>query len=381
MIIMEKTEKRRRAKIMLVDDDMSSLVMAKNMLKEHYEIYPLPSAAKLFETLEHVLPDMILLDIEMPGMNGYEAMRRLRGDACLADIPVIFVTARADEGSELEGLSLGAIDYVFKPFSAPLLVKRIENHLLMALQKMELAVYNADLQGLVRQQTGHILGLQNSVLSTVADLVEFRDDVTGGHINRTREYLRLLIDALKLERAFRDQVSSWDTGLVLSSSQLHDVGKIAINDAILNKPGKLTPEEFSVMKTHVDIGIRVMEKIERNTAGHAFLRHAKTFVATHHEKWDGSGYPRGLSGEDIPLEGRLMAIADVYDALISWRPYKTPLAPEEAARIIVKGSGTHFDPSLVQIFHRAADGFAKIAESGPNPPFLREPVSGRARPA
>ncbi|MDR0439986.1 MAG: response regulator [Candidatus Accumulibacter sp.] len=352
----------KRAKIMFVDDDMSNLILGKNMLKDHYEVYPLPSSAKLFETLEHVVPDLILLDIEMPEMNGYETMRRLQTDERLAEIPVIFVTVRTDEGSELEGLSLGAIDYVFKPFSAPLLLKRIENHLLTALQKKNLALYNADLQGLVRQQTGHIIELQNSVLGTVADLVEFRDDVTGGHINRTREYLRLLIEALKREHVYREQVSAWDINLLLSSSQLHDVGKIAINDAILNKPGKLTPEEFTIMKTHVAIGLNIIEKIEQKTAEHAFLRHARTFIATHHEKWDGSGYPLGLRGEDIPLEGRLMAIADVYDALISKRPYKPPFGTPEAARIIIENSGTHFDPSLVQVFRRAIDDFARIVE-------------------
>ena len=356
----------KRARIMFVDDDMSSLILGKNMLKDRYEVYPLPSAAKLFEILEHVLPDLILLDIEMPETNGYEAMRRLQADERLTGIPVIFITVRTDEGSELEGLSLGAIDYVFKPFSAPLLLKRIENHLLTSLQKKELASYNADLQGRVRQQTGHILELQNSVLGTVADLVEFRDDVTGGHINRTREYLRLLIEALKKENLYQEQVLSWDMDLLLSSSQLHDVGKIAINDAILNKPGKLTPEEFAIMKTHVLIGLRIIEKIERKTAEHAFLRHARTFIATHHEKWDGSGYPLGLRGNDIPLEGRLMAIADVYDALISKRPYKPPLDTAEAARIIIEGSETHFDPSLVRIFRRAVGGFTKIVENERN---------------
>ena len=353
----------KRAKIMFVDDDMSNLVLGKNMLKDRYEVYPLLSAAKLLEMLEHVLPDLILLDIEMPEMNGYETMRRLQADVRLAGIPVIFVTIRRDEGSELEGLSLGAIDYVFKPFSAPLLLKRIENHLLTALQKKELAMYNADLQGLVSKQTGRILELQNSVLSTITDLAEFRDDVTGGHINRTREYLRLLIDALKRENIYQKQALSWDMDLLLFSSQLHDVGKIAIDDAILKKPGKLSPEEFEIMKTHVDIGLRIIERVERKTADLAFLRYARTFIATHHEKWDGSGYPLGLRGENIPLEGRLMAIADVYDALISQRPYKPPLDPAQAADIIVKGSGTHFDPTLVEVFRNAVDDFTKIAES------------------
>jgi putative two-component system response regulator len=355
----------KRAKIMLVDDNASNLVVGKNMLKDYYEVYPLPSAAKLFEVLEHVLPDMILLDIEMPEMNGYEAMQRLKLEPHLAEIPVIFVTARTDTGSELEGLSLGAVDYVLKPFSAPLLLKRIENHLLTAMQKKNLARYNDDLQSQVRQQTERIVNLQNSVLSTVADLVEFRDDITGGHVCRTQAYLRLMIKALIQDGcAYREEVAAWDMDFLLSSCQLHDVGKIAIRDAILNKPGKLTPEEFDIMKTHVTIGVSIIERIERNTAGHAFLRYAKIFAATHHEKWDGSGYPAGLSGEGIPLEGRLMAIADVYDALISKRPYKPPLDAADAERFITAGSGTHFDPALVEIFRKVADGFARIAAAG-----------------
>lgn len=353
----------KRHTIMLVDDNMANLSIGKNMLKDKYEVYPLPSAAKLFEVLSHVSPDLILLDVEMPEMNGYEVIRQLKADTATADIPVLFLTVKSDENSELEGLNLGAVDYVPKPFSAPLLLKRIENHLLASIQKKKLKNYNDNLQTMVRQQSSKIFDLQNVVLSTVAELVEFRDDVTGGHVSRTQKYLQLLINILIEDNIYPQEISQWDLYFLLPSAQLHDVGKIAISDAILNKPGRLTPEEFEIMKTHVSIGISIMERIERNAQEHAFLRHAKTFVATHHEKWDGSGYPFGLRGEAIPLEGRLMAIADVYDALISTRPYKPPLDVEEAERIIIEGSGKHFDPTLIDIFRKTANGFAKIAQS------------------
>ncbi|MDR2055162.1 MAG: response regulator [Desulfovibrio sp.] len=352
----------KRCKIMLVDDNMANLTIGKSMLKESYEVYAIPSAAKLFEILKHVTPDMLLLDIMMPEMDGYETLRLLKADERLADIPVIFLTSKTDETSELEGLSLGAIDYVTKPFSAPLLLKRIENHLLIASQRQALKNYNENLQEMVRKKTAQIAELQNAVLSTVADMVEFRDDMTGGHISRTQMYLELLVNTLLEEKIYEAEVSTWDLDFLIPSAQLHDVGKIAISDAILNKPGKLTPEEFEEMKKHVPIGVRAVEKIAKKTAEHAFLCHARTIAGTHHERWDGSGYPNGLREREIPLEGRLMAIADVYDALISVRPYKAPISPEEAEKIIEAGRGTHFDPVLVDAFHLVKAHFAQIAK-------------------
>jgi putative two-component system response regulator len=352
----------KRQKIMLVDDNMANLAMGKNMLKDAYEVYAIPSAAKLFEILEHVTPDLILLDIMMPEMDGYEAIRQLKADSNRADIPVIFLTSKTDERSELEGLSLGAIDYVAKPFSAPLLLKRIENHLLIVSQRKELKNYNDNLQEMVRSKTGQVVALQNAVLSTVAEMVEFRDNMTGGHVTRTQMYLDLLVNTLLNEKIYADEVSSWDLDFLVPSAQLHDVGKVAISDAILNKPGKLTPEEFEEMKKHVTIGVEAIDRIAKKTRGHAFLRHARVIAGTHHEKWDGSGYPAGLREREIPLEGRLMAIADVYDALISKRPYKQPLSAREAERIIEAGRGTHFDPVLIDVFRMVSAYFAVIAE-------------------
>jgi putative two-component system response regulator len=354
--------KNERQIIFLVDDNMANLTAGKNMLKPHYDIFSIPSGAKLFEILEKVTPDLILLDIEMPGMNGYEAIKKLKEEKKVKDIPVIFLTARNDPGSELEGLSLGAIDYISKPFSPPLLLKRLENHLLIRNQQMALKDYNDNLQQMVQKRTHQVLELQNSILNTVTEMVEFRDDITGGHIERTQSYLKLLVDKLLEEKIYWEEVSAWNLEFLIPSAQLHDVGKIAISDAILNKPGKLTPEEFEIMKTHASIGERAIEGIMNTTTDNDFLYHAKIFAGTHHEKWDGSGYPRKLGNSAIPLQGRLMAIADVYDALIAVRPYKQPLSTREAEKIILEGREKHFDPVLVDLFRELAPQFARIAE-------------------
>jgi putative two-component system response regulator len=222
--------------------------------------------------------------------------------------------------------------------------------------------YNDNLQQMVQKRTRQVVELQNSILNTVTEMVEFRDDITGGHIERTQSYLKLLVDKLLAEKIYWEEVSSWNLEFLVPSAQLHDVGKIAISDAILNKPGKLTPEEFRIMKTHASIGEAAIEGIMKTIPDNDFLRHAKIFAGTHHEKWDGSGYPRGLKDSAIPLQGRLMAIADVYDALIALRPYKQPLSTQEAERIILEGREKHFDPVLVDLFRELAPRFARIAE-------------------
>jgi putative two-component system response regulator len=359
---MTATEKKQRKKIILVDDNLANLAAGKQMLKDSYEVYAIPSAAKLFEFLEHITPDIILLDIEMPVMNGYETIRILKADSRFAEIPVVFLTAKSDEESELEGLRLGAIDYVSKPFSAPLLLKRMENHMLMAEQKKELRNFNENLQLLVFEKSMQVIELQNAVLSTVAEMVEFRDQNTGSHVDRTQAYLKLLLDRMMCDRVYEDEVKDWDLAFLLPSAQLHDVGKISISDAILDKPGKLTDEEFAIMKEHCTIGVNAIRRIKENTSENDFLHHAEIFAGSHHEKWDGSGYPQGLAAENIPLQGRLMAIADVYDALISPRPYKDPMSTTVARDIIKQGSGTHFDPTLVAVFLKVEEGFADIAK-------------------
>ena len=352
---------KKRQKIMLVDDNMANLTIGKSMLKDIYEVYALYSADQLFSFLERVTPDLILLDIEMPVMDGYEVIKILKSDKRFSEIPVIFLTSKNESSSELEGLTLGAIDYVTKPFSASLLLKRIENHLLIQRQKKELKEFNENLMGMVQKKTKQVFELQNSIICSVAELIEFRDGATGWHICRTQKYLQMLLEKLIQDGTYSDEIISWDMDFLLPSAQLHDVGKIAISDTILNKPGKLSAEEFEIMKTHTEKGVEAISRMERNEEERAFLKHAKIFAGNHHEKWDGSGYPQGLRGHSIPLEGRLMAIVDVYDALISVRSYKRPYSPKESARIIIENSGTHFDPYLVDIFKKNAEEFAEVA--------------------
>jgi putative two-component system response regulator len=347
-------------KIILVDDNPSNLRAGKNVLSEKYEVYTAPSAAKLFGLLaDDIKPAIILLDIDMPGMNGYEAIKILKSKNETKDTPVIFLTAKTDTENELEGLDLGAIDYITKPFMPPLLLKRIEVHLLVEAQKKtlesqqrELKNFNDNLQKMVDEKTKTVLELQDAILKTVADLVESRDDITGGHIERTRRGVELLVEALRDHPRFGKEISAWDIKLLLQSSQLHDVGKIAISDRILQKPGRLDREEFEEMKKHAAFGVQIIERIEASTSVSDFLKYAKIFAGTHHEKWDGSGYPHGLAGENIPLQGRIMALADVYDALVSERPYKKAFSHAEAVKIIEEGKGTQFDPALTEIFIR-----------------------------
>jgi len=367
---------QKRKTVFLVDDDLTNLTVGISALEELYDVLTLSSGELLLKMLGKSVPDLILLDVNMPGMNGYEAIKRIKGNPATAAIPVIFLTAKSDGGSELEGLSLGAVDYIVKPFSAALLLKRIEIHLLLEdqtrelmAQKAELVRFNNNLQEMVDAKIKTVVELQDTLLMAMAELVECRDDVTGRHIERARGYLAVLIEAMKKQGLFMEEVSTWNIKLVLQSAQLHDVGKIAVKDGILNKLGKLSNEEFEDIKRHAAFGGALIEKIIRNTNERAFLEYAKIFALTHHEKWDGSGYPSGLKGEEIPLLGRLMAIADVYDALRSARPYKDPYPHEEAVKIIWEGRGRHFDPRLVDLFISVSDEFAKIANA------LSEPTS------
>lgn len=339
-----------RKKIVMVDDDPSILIIGRNTLIDDYDIFTIPSGEKLFNFLEKVIPDLILLDIEMPVINGYEIIKILKNKEDLAQIPVIFLTAMADAGNELEGLSLGAIDYITKPFSPSLLLKRIEVHMLVESQKRELKHHNDNLEQIVREKTQAILELQNAILKTIAELVECRDDVTGGHIERTQGYLKLMINCLIEDEIYREEVLSWDIDFFILSALLHDVGKIAIKDNILLKPGRLTTEEFEEMKTHAALGVKIIQKIKQSTRENAFLSYAEILAGSHHEKWDGSGYPLGFSGANIPLQGRVMAIIDVYDALTNSRPYKKAMSHKDAIEVIKNESGTHFDPHLVRIF-------------------------------
>jgi len=356
-----ETEKKL---VILVDDNPANLRIGKNVLSEKYSVATAPSAEKLFGLLENNYPAMILLDVDMPEMNGYEAIKILKSKPETKSIPVIFLTGKTESDDELAGLSLGAVDYITKPFQPPLLLKRIEMHLRLEEQQKELEkqaaelkYFNDNLQRMVEAKTENVLSLQNALLKIMAEMVEYRDDITGGHIERTQRGLKLILEEMEKSGVYREEASGWDVNLLLQSCQLHDVGKIHTPDNILKKSGKLDDEEFDVMKNHTLIGEQIIGKIENLAKESDFVKYAKIFAASHHEKWDGTGYPRGLKGNEIPLLGRIMAIADVYDALVSERPYKKALTHEEAVQIIIQGSGTQFDPTLVEVFKRTADQF------------------------
>jgi len=330
-------------KIFIVDDNDVNLMTAKLALEGKYKTFGLPSAARMFQLAEKIIPDLILLDVDMPEMDGFEAMKVIKEDKNLKDIPVIFLTGKNDAESEIKGFEMGALDFINKPFSAPVLIRRIETQI--------------ETDKLIKKSLRAVRDFHAAIINVIADLVEGRDHVTGGHIERTQDYLEILVNELLRKGVYTDEINSWDLSVLYPSAQLHDVGKINISDLILNKPGRLTPEEFEKIKTHSTIGVDIIDRIITKTDDDGFLMHAKKFAGYHHEKWDGSGYPLGLAGEEICLEGRIMAVADVYDALVSERPYKEPFSHEEAVEIIKNDSGKHFDPNIVDAFLNVKDEF------------------------
>ncbi|MDR0538989.1 MAG: response regulator [Spirochaetaceae bacterium] len=355
---------KERPLIAMVDDDSSILRAGKTVLSEKYSVATLSSAKKLFAFLENNTPALILLDVMMPEMDGYQTIKILKSNETTRAIPVIFLTGKSGSEGELEGLNLGAIDYITKPFFPPLLLKRIDVHLLVERQKKILELqwaqlndFNDNLRRMVEEKTHTVTILQNAIIKTVADLVEYWDDITGGHNDRTRQGVYILLNALKNDPRYEEELAIKDVELLLQSSLLHDVGKIAIDDRILRKRGPLNRTEFEEMKKHTIYGGQVIERIKIAAAENDFLNYAKIFAETHHERWDGTGYPNGLRGENIPLLGRIMAFADVYDALVSERSYKKSFSHNDAVSIILKGRGAQFDPALTDIFEQVAGQF------------------------
>jgi len=350
--------------IFVVDDNDTNLSMAKEALKEQYRVMTLPSASKMFTLLEKITPDLILLDIEMPEMDGFEALKQLKGNPEQADIPVIFLTSMTDAPVEVSGFQLGVVDFITKPFSAPVLLNRIKTHLdideIIRERTAQLSQKTEQLQ----QKTAQLQTLQNSIVFVISDMVENRDEGTGGHVERTTTYISLLADAMIAQDVYADELRALDLDMFVSSARLHDVGKVSISDVILNKPAKLTDEEFSIMKSHSAEGERIIDQMISRTEDEEFLKHAKLFAGYHHERWDGRGYPQGLAGTDIPIQGRIMAIADVYDALVSERPYKKPFTADESVEIIMQGAGTQFDPKVAEVFYSIRDRFEAVLKQG-----------------
>jgi putative two-component system response regulator len=282
-------------------------------------------------------------------MDGMETLRRLKSTDLYVDIPIMFLTGKNDAAVEAHGFELGAVDFITKPFSPPVLLNRIKMHL------------SVDL--LIRERTAQLRRMQGGLVYVLAEMVESRDSGTGGHIERVTAYIKILMDAMMARGVYIDEMSKWDLEMVASSARLHDLGKITTSDAILNKPDKLTKEEFEVIKNHSTNGEQIIDKIINSTGVEDFLFSAKMFAGYHHERWDGTGYPHALKEMEIPLQGRIMAVADVYDALVSKRPYKEELTDEEAVRIIIDQAGKHFDPKIVEVFLEVKDLFKAVRES------------------
>ena len=338
--------------IFVVDDNDTNLSMAEEALEEQYRVMTLPSAAKMFVLLEKITPDLILLDIEMPEINGFDALRRLKTNTAYAGIPVIFLTSMNDAATEVHGFQLGVVDFISKPFSAPVLLNRIKTHL--------------SIDEIIRERTAQIQKLQNGIIFVFADMVENRDDKTGGHVERTEYYIRIMAEAMMERGVYAESIRDMDLELLSLSARLHDVGKIAIPDRVLNKPDKLDDDEWQTMKTHTTEGEHVIDAMVARTDNVEFLRHAKLFAGYHHERWDGTGYPYGLKDTKIPIQGRIMAIVDVYDALVSSRPYKKAFSEIETISIIKDGAGKHFDPYIMDVFLELTDRFGEIKMKYPD---------------
>ncbi len=348
-------------RILVVDDAEVNIDILLSILGDDYNISVAMDGESALELVQTSSPDLILLDIKMPGMDGYEVCRRLKADPWYRDIPIIFVTGLGDVEDEARGLELGAIDYLTKPVSPPIVRARVKNHLELKLAKEELSDQNLTLEVMVMERTKELLLTREVTIECLASLAEYRDPETGGHIRRTQNYLRLLAENLQDRPAFRGLLDREVIDQLYVSAPLHDIGKVGIPDHILLKPDRLTNEEFEIMKKHADYGREAIMTAEKRLGEESFLSYARLIAYGHHERWDGSGYPLGLKGEAIPFPARLMAVADVYDALISKRVYKAPMRHSRAVKIMEEGMGTHFDPEILSVFLDLQEDFRQVA--------------------
>ena len=352
-----------RPLVLVVDDTPENLAMMAELLRDDYRVRVARNGdIALRLARAEPLPELILLDIMMPVMDGYEVCRRLKADPVTENIPIIFLTAKSEVEDETMGLSLGAVDYIVKPISPAIVMARLRTHLTLKSATDFLRGKSDLLEEEVARRTSQIEDLQDAMVLAMASLAETRDNETGNHLRRTQHYVMRLAQALSQHPRFADELTEQHIHLMFKCAPLHDIGKVGIPDRILLKAGKLTPEEFEVMKTHPTLGRDAIEQAEDALGREvAFLRFAKEITQCHHEKWDGSGYPAGLRGDQIPVSARLMALADVYDALICRRVYKEPLSHEDAMAYIVAGRAAHFDPDVVDAFVAVQADFHDIA--------------------
>ncbi len=358
-----ETTNMYQATILVVDDTPDNLSLMNHLLKDEFKVKLANSGKRALKVAcSDQPPDIILLDIMMPEMDGYEVLRRLKADDKTRDIPIIFLTAMNTAEDEHKGLALGAIDYISKPISPPITLARIRNHINLKKMGDFLRSQSAFLENEVRERTRDLQAIQDVTILAMASLAETRDNETGNHIRRTQLYVRTLAHYLKNHARFAWFLTRENIDLLYKSAPLHDIGKVGIPDRVLLKPDRLTEDEFELMKTHTTLGRDAIHEAEDRLGMKVpFLNLAKEIAYAHQEKWDGSGYPMGLSGDDIPISARLMALADVYDALISKRVYKPAMSHEQARDIIIAGRDKHFDPAIVDAFIATEDEFRSTA--------------------
>ena len=352
-----------RQTLLIVDDTPDNITLLSSLLKNRYRIKVATRGERALKIAAmDPPPDLILLDIMMPGMDGYEVCQQLKADPHTTDIPVVFLTAKVQVEDEEKGLKLGAVDYITKPISPPIVLARVQTHLTLKNARQFLQDRNAYLEEEVCRRTREVVAIQDVTILAMASLAETRDNETGNHIRRTQHYVRALATKLQTDPRFAQFLSDETIELLFKSAPLHDIGKVGIPDRILLKPGVLTEEEFAIMKTHPTLGRDAILAAEKHLhTPKSFLQLAREIAYCHQEKWDGSGYPQGLAGDAIPISARLMAVADVYDALISKRVYKEGMPHEQTVAMIREGKGTHFDPDIVNAFLEITDEFQVIA--------------------
>ena len=335
---------RHRQTVLIADDVPENIEILAATLESDYQIKVATNGEKVLQIVySDTPPDLILLDIMMPGLSGHEVCRRIKANPDRRKIPVIFVTTMCTVDDERLGLDIGAVDYITKPISPPIVQARVRTHLALYDQAREL-------ERMVHQRTSELLNSRQQIIRRLGRAAEFKDNETGNHVIRMAHYSRLIAEAAGMGPAAQD--------ILLQTAPMHDIGKIGIPDSILLKPGRLTPEEWEVMKQHPVMGADIVGQHDDD-----LLKTARTIALTHHEKWDGTGYPQGLKGDDIPLVGRIVAVADVFDALISLRPYKPAFPVEEAMGYMTQQAGRHFDPNLIPAFLKVLPEILKIRET------------------
>lgn len=363
----DRLEQPLAADILVVDDTPANLQLLASMLKERgYRVRPVPDGDLAIQAARRMPPDLILLDTNMPGLNGYEVCAELKADPRLRDIPVIFISANTEVLDKVKAFSIGGVDYVTKPFNFDEVEARVETHLKIIRLRREIEALNSSLKERVQSQIREISDSQIATIIALAKLAEYRDTDTGNHIFRVQRYCRALAQRLADEKVFGSVIDDSFVTTIFQASALHDIGKVGISDDILLKPGKLTSEEFEIMKTHTTIGAETLSAVMESYPENTFVRMGVETARSHHEHWDGSGYPGGLVGEAIPLSARILAIPDQYDALRTKRPYKPEYSEAETYTILTEGDGrsspSHIDPRVLAAFKKSASEFDAIFE-------------------